>query len=425
MTDKELDEKLTAAFDNVRADSAVKARIRKGLTGDIMDNNKTITVSKTADKNERTGTIKVNRRGRIAAAVIAGVLAVGGGSYLLNGGFARVAPGTDSHTEQTTDDGAYYYNGEKVDKLPMTNEELGFHPEAEQIYDKFGYNPYIWTLANGNFLVGVSFDENGNEYESGDYCRCCFYIYFAALFLKYNHYRIGKPKMPYVKEYTDTEYVAMCEGDDYWISAEKLERQVDFLERNDDFVLSYTNAVVVDKNSKIISKLSHKRYSGICTKSLITEGNYIITAGVCYRNKYGKEWLEVRTSIPFDLMLGDKPLWILLSTKGQLHYIEDYMVAYRRLGESASHTKDYNKAMRYSDNVRDINLFFNKFYDLGISESSILQDARLHKLRFSWLLSWNRLLNNFAVAVIDCPQYLLQIRFWKVLISSLQAKIKV
>ena len=101
MTDKELDEKLTAAFDNVRADSAVKARIRKGLTGDIMDNNKTITVSKTADQNERTGKIKVNRRGRIAAAVIAGVLAVGGGSYLLNGGFARVAPGTDSHTEQT------------------------------------------------------------------------------------------------------------------------------------------------------------------------------------------------------------------------------------------------------------------------------------------------------------------------------------
>ena len=120
MTDKELDEKLTAAFDNVRADSAVKARIRKGLTGDIMDNNKTITVSKTADKDERAGTIKVNRRGRIAAAVIAGVLAVGGGSYLLKNGFARVAPGTDSHTEQTTDDGAYYYNGEKVDKLPMT-----------------------------------------------------------------------------------------------------------------------------------------------------------------------------------------------------------------------------------------------------------------------------------------------------------------
>lgn len=246
---------------------------------------------------------------------------------------------------------------------------------------------------------------------------------FVVLLLKYNHYSIKKPKKPYIVEWTDNaKYYAMCEGDDYWLSPDKLEKQVGFLERNENFVLSYTNAVVVDKNSKIISKLSHKRYSGICTKSLITEGNYIITAGVCYRNKYGKEWLEVRTSIPFDLMLGDKPLWIMLSTKGQFHYIEDYMVAYRRLGESASHTKDYNKAMRYSDNVRDINLFFNKFYDLGISESSILQDARLHKLRSSWLLSWNRLIMEFAIAVKESPQYLLQMRFWKTLIYSLQTK---
>ena len=145
---------------------------------------------------------------------------------------------------------------------------------------------------------------------------------------------------------------------------------------------------------------------------------------MCYRNKYEKEWSEVRASMPFVLMLSDKPLWIMLSTKGKFHYLEDYMVAYRRLEQSASHTKDYNKAMRYSENVRDINLFFNKFYDVGIPESSILQDAKLHKLRSSWLLHWNRLFMEFAVAVKECPQYLLQMRFWKTLIHSLETKIK-
>ena len=40
MTDRELDEKLTAAFDDIQADIAVKARIRKGLTGDIMSTKK-------------------------------------------------------------------------------------------------------------------------------------------------------------------------------------------------------------------------------------------------------------------------------------------------------------------------------------------------------------------------------------------------
>ena len=118
MTDKELDQKLTAAFDNVRADSAVKARIRKGLTGDIMDSNKTITVSKTADKNERTGTIKVNRRGRIAAAAIAGVIAVGGGAYMLKSGFARVEPKTSLSSKAESDISSAHsdkmtYNGKK------------------------------------------------------------------------------------------------------------------------------------------------------------------------------------------------------------------------------------------------------------------------------------------------------------------------
>ncbi|GEM_PF-1706868 len=93
MTDKELDNKLTAAFDNVRADSAVKARIRKGLAGDIIMENKTISISNT-DNNKVTGTAKVRRRGRIAAAAIAGVLAVGGGVYLLKDGYDRVDPGS-------------------------------------------------------------------------------------------------------------------------------------------------------------------------------------------------------------------------------------------------------------------------------------------------------------------------------------------
>ena len=37
MTDKKLDDKLIKAFDSVRADSSVKARIKKGLTGDSME----------------------------------------------------------------------------------------------------------------------------------------------------------------------------------------------------------------------------------------------------------------------------------------------------------------------------------------------------------------------------------------------------
>lgn len=79
--------------------------------------------------------------------------------------------------------------------------------------------------------------------------------FFAVLYLKYNHYSLKKSKQPYIQEWSNTKYVALCEGDDYWIDKLKLQKQVTFLENNPSFIICFHNFYVKDerinKNAKL------------------------------------------------------------------------------------------------------------------------------------------------------------------------------
>ena len=50
------------------------------------------------------------------------------------------------------------------------------------------------------------------------------------------------------------KYIAMCEGDDFWKDPLKLQLQFDFLEKNNDFVLSFHDIVMIDTEGKSIEQ---------------------------------------------------------------------------------------------------------------------------------------------------------------------------
>ena len=80
--------------------------------------------------------------------------------------------------------------------------------------------------------------------------------YFVGIYLKYNHYSLKKPKVPYFARWRDkAKYIAICEGDDYWIDSLKLQKQVHFLENNPGFVECSHNFYIKDERKVEVQTL--------------------------------------------------------------------------------------------------------------------------------------------------------------------------
>lgn len=127
------------------------------------------------------------------------------------------------------------------------------------------------------------------------------------------------------------KYIAWLEGDDYWTDPFKLQKQVDFLESNTEYILCFHKVKALVNNSFKRDNVIEKRYRAIADKQkiktidLLANNNFIHTCSVVFR--------KLPISFPFEYghsSVLDYFLFILLSEKGFLYRIDDYMGVYRR-----------------------------------------------------------------------------------------------
>ena len=121
------------------------------------------------------------------------------------------------------------------------------------------------------------------------------------------------------------KYIAICEGDDYWIHPKKLQFQSGFLENNNDFSLIY-HRVKYFKNytETILPHHQNKNEPQVFTLKDISKINFINTPSVVFRN-----FLVDYDNLRLNSKIGDYPLWLFLAEKGKIQYFPEILAVYR------------------------------------------------------------------------------------------------
>jgi glycosyltransferase involved in cell wall biosynthesis len=161
-----------------------------------------------------------------------------------------------------------------------------------------------------------------------------------------------------IKKYCRGKYIALCEGDDFWLDLNKLQIQIDYMEEHNDCLMSVHNAVMLNcLNGHMKAMNPYLEEKDIFLDELIMQyrGN-VPTASMIIR----KEEYEL-DSFFGEIGVGDIPLQFRCAARGKIHYFDRIMSLYR-FAHEGSWTKrivdeDKHKVVHYIKMIR----FFDEY----------------------------------------------------------------
>ena len=184
----------------------------------------------------------------------------------------------------------------------------------------YNHEPYIVQALNGFLMQKTSFPfeilihDDASTDRTADIIREYekkFPNLIKPIYQKENQYSKGNRSIlaSFVYPRAKGKYIAICEGDDYWIDENKLQMQVDFLENNPEYGMCYTKSKQYNQSMQKFNKKSiGADFDGF--EDLLKNGNRIPTLTTVYRkdllDKYQK---EIQPSNKGWLM-GDYPMWL-------------------------------------------------------------------------------------------------------------------
>lgn len=123
------------------------------------------------------------------------------------------------------------------------------------------------------------------------------------------------------------KYVAILEGDDYWTDANKLQKQVDYMEAHENCTLLFHAAELVDRDGRRLGwQRPYPTSRAVPTEDVIRGmGGFCPTASLMTRAALAKGRAPFCDMVSVD----DCPLQLFFASRGDTYYMQEAMCAYR------------------------------------------------------------------------------------------------
>ena len=187
------------------------------------------------------------------------------------------------------------------------------------------------------------------------------------------------------------KYIAWCDGDDYWLDPNKLQKQIDFLEEHEEFVITFHDSIIVDKDKNLIFKSFLNDYS----KIEMLGSPYILTCTALFRNiinDYPEFFIKSPTH--------DTLLWHLLGFYGAGKFIRNINSSAYRLHHgsawSSLNNRDQAKIALKMRKLIKTNLVSN----FGKSHIAVKNHVkRIRRVQLKYLISLLPFVGNLVIYI--------------------------
>ena len=161
--------------------------------------------------------------------------------------------------------------------------------------------------------------------------------------------------MKHCFEQASGKYIAVLEGDDYWTDEKKLEKQMQFLEKNKDCSMVFSKLKILNEKTKTFSFLQRqeKLVSKLTGEDAIksSELNLIGNFSCCM---FISEYMKKLPQIIFNPRLNEISLWFYLEKKGKIGYINTPLSVYRQHANGVWSGADRVKQLQQGLEIRQI-----------------------------------------------------------------------